>query len=389
MTDLENSDSSHPRTSAVESQRANARPKGGRALASLAILIALLAALGAGYSYWLWWQAQQESTANEWQPALAAALDETKRARRAESAALREELERALAERDREVARLVEENARQRQALAEAVASQATNVQDSPGSWRLAEAEYLLRIANHRLLMERDAPGARHLLDLADDVLRQSQNFAYHDVRALLAEERAALAAFEGFDVQGIFLRLEALKGTLDKLPLRLPQYAASPDEEIDRDSSSPPSPSSSLSQAAAEPSSMLNTLVQRLAGLVRFRQHQGAALRPLLPPQQADYLQMNLRLALDRAQLAVLRHDVELFRTCLADARQWLVQFVDARHPASTDMAHELDDLLQANLAAELPDISRSLTRLRQLRDTAAAVPATAAVPAATDAPQ
>lgn len=367
MTEFTASDDAEPQTLASLDQRPTAQPKSGRALAALALLIALLAAAGAGYALWQWWQAEREAAANDWQGTLAAALDETAQARTAADSA-RAELQRALGElreRDSEVAQLLAESTRQREALAAALASQAGAAKTAPGTWRVAEAEYLLRIANHRLLMERDASGARHLLQLADDILREAEDFAYHDVRALLAEEITTLAQFTDADVQGVFLRLEAIKGSLGQLPLRLPEYIAATgsntNEQTDA-ASSPPAP-------PAEPTSMWAALAQRLTGLVRFRQHQEDARRPLLPPKQADYLHMNLRLALDRAQLAALRHDAEVFRVSLTEASEWLATFVDARGPAATNMAAELNDLLQTNLAGELPDISRSLARLRQLR--------------------
>lgn len=376
MTEFTASDDAEPQTLAPADERPMAQPKSGRALAALALLIALLAAAGAGYVLWQWWQAEQEAAANDWQGTLAAALDETAQARNAADTA-RAELERALDElraRDSEVAQLLAESARQREALANALASQAGTAKTAPGTWRVAEAEYLLRIANHRLLMERDASGARHLLQLADDILRESEDFAYHDVRALLAEEITALAQFTDADVQGVFLRLEAIKGALRQLPLRLPEYIAATGGETNEQTdaiSPPPAP-------PAEPTSMWATLAQRLTGLVRFRQHQGDARRPLLPPEQADYLHMNLRLALDRAQLAALRHDAEVFRVSLTEANEWLAAFVDARGPAATNMAAELNELLQTNLAGELPDISRSLARLRQLRTQTAVADAT-----------
>ena len=365
MTEFTASDDAEPQTLASPDERPMAKPKSGRALAALALLIALLAAAGAGYVFWQWWQAEQEAAANDWQGALATALDETAQARTAADTA-RAELQRALdelRERDSEVAKLLAESTRQREALANALASQTGAAKTAPGTWRVAEAEYLLRIANHRLLMERDASGARHLLQLADDILREAEDFAFHDVRALLAEEITTLAQFADADVQGVFLRLEAVKGSLGQLPLRLPEYIAATGESNEQTAAvSPPAP-------PAEPTSMWATLAQRLTGLVRFRQHQRDARRPLLPPEQADYLHMNLRLALDRAQLAALRHDAEVFRVSLTEAREWLATFVDARGPAATNMAAELNDLLQTNLAGELPDISRSLARLRQLR--------------------
>lgn len=327
-------------------ERPGKRRSTGRALAALALLLSLAATGIAGYAAWLAWQAATGDAV--------AALDERLAAQTqresAELRALRTELETLASRTEENLAALRESHARQRDLIAGAAAE---SREADLGRWRLAEAEYLMRVANHRLLMERDADGAENLLALADEILADAGALAYHDVRALLAEEMAVLRAFESVDVQGVFLRLEALKGQIDQLPLRLPAYSA-------------PRPAD---EPAQEESSALDTLFQRLAGLVRFRRHDGEAVRPLLAPRQAEYLELNLRLALDRAQLAALRHDREVHRASVAAARDWLRRFVDPTRPATEHLLRELDALLAIDFGGDPPDISRSLSRLRTSR--------------------
>ena len=333
------------------------RAGGGHALAALALVASLGAAALAGYAGWLAWQAlEQDAVA-----ALRAQLAEQQQRLAQETLALRTEFEAVASRAEQQVAALQQSQARQSDLIALATA-QNQRGEAEPGRWRLAEVEYLMRVANHRLLMERDAGGAENLLALADQLLAETGALAYHDVRALVATEMASLRAFEGVDTQGIFLQLDALKALLDDLPLRLPEYLATALEEA----ASPPG------EGAAP--SMWEALIARLGGLVRFRRHDGESVRPLLPPRQADYLQLHLRLALDRAQLAVLRHDQEIYRASLAAARDWLHRFIDPDRPATERLTHELDALLAIDLDVPLPDISRSLSRLRELAEGAAA---------------
>jgi len=214
--------------------------------------------------------------------------------------------------------------------------------------------EYLLTIANHRLLMQRDTAGALDLLALSDRVLADLDEFRFHEVRSMLADEQLALRTFDFPDTQGLFLRLEAVKGSLDHLPLRLPEYTA-------EDSDAPSEP--------GEENSMLAAFLGRLEGLVRFRHHEGEAVRPLLAPAEAEYLEQHLRLALERAQLAVLRGDQGIFETSLRAARDWLHRFVDPNRPAVVETLGELDALRSIDLTARPPDISGSLERFRELR--------------------
>ena len=248
-----------------------------------------------------------------------------------------------------------------RAALAEAAAARPASA--APAQWRVAEAEYLLRIANHRLLMERDAAAARQLLALADNMLAELDDFAFHEVRALLAEDMAALTAYRGADVQGVFLRLEALRSVLPDLPLRLPEFAGleenspAPDKRL-----TPTSPTSSTS--------MWDALLARFGALVRFRRQDVPAPRPLLPLVQAGYLEQHLLLAIDRAQLGALRREQAVFDTSLGKTAEWIETHLDPNHHAVRRFTADVEALRRIALAADPPDLSRPLRRLVALRD-------------------
>ena len=337
--------------------------RSGRGLAALALFLALLACGGAGgIAYRMWQQSATDDNAARQRDALQAELASLQQRSAAQAAATQAQLQAAHAPQERieaQLATLQQAQTQLRETLA-SIASQPTERAAQPGSWRAAEVEYLMRIANHRLLMERDVAGARDLLGLADEILAQLDDFAYHDVRALLAAELAALAGTESVDVQGVFLRLQALKATVRTLPLRLAEYASHEDVASPVD--------------GAPEATVWAALLERLAGLVRFRHHDGEALRPLLAPRQADYLELQLGLALDRAQLAALGFDQNIYRASLDDARNWLRRYVDTTRPEAGGMVRELDALAALDLAAQLPDISASLAALVEIRHRRAA---------------
>ena len=234
-----------------------------------------------------------------------------------------------------------------------------------PGAWRIAEVEYLLRIANNRLLMERDTRAADRMLASADAILEELDDYALHDVRAIIAEERMALANTDTANAQSIFLTLEAIKDALPELPLKQPEYfeaAADDSKEASRDEP----------DTASEPDtdSLGEALQERFFGLFEFRTRESVAPRPLIRPEEALYLELNLRLALERAQLAMLRGDQTLFATSLNSTREWLDQYIDPDHAATRRIAEDLDGLRGLDIEKPMPDISRSLSRLRELQN-------------------
>ena len=245
-----------------------------------------------------------------------------------------------------------------RTALADAVAEQRRQAPPDARDWRLAEVEYLLRVANSRLLLERDAATAERLLGAADAILEELDDYALFEVRGLLAEERLALREAGGANTQTLFLRLEAVKDGLGELPARAPEYFGAPAAE----------PTADPASGNEAPGSAWTALLDRLSNLYEFRTREGIAPRPVLRPDEAVYLEFNLRLAFERAQLGALRNDQLLYGRSLESARRWIDEHLDPESPAVQGVRQEVDALLRFDVEASLPDISRSLVRLREL---------------------
>lgn len=335
-----------------------------RGLGLLACVLALAALACSGYLYWqLVWQADDDIGAPF--AHLEAEIARERSERVATDEAARAEREQ-LAE---DLAAQVQVLATTRAALARSTVGEAAPASHAPRDWQLAEVEYLLRLANMRARLERDADGATELLAAADEVFARLDDFAFHEVRASLAEETASLRAFEGADVAGVFLRLEAAKGLIGQLPLRLPEYADDYVGEADDYVGGAVGDEAPTDAPADDERSLIEALLARADGLVRFRRHDLDARRPLLPADEVEDLERHLRLALDRAQLAALRRDQAIFVASLSAARDALDAFVDPTGDAAAALATEVDALLAVDLARPMPDISGSLTKLRDLR--------------------
>ena len=318
------------------------RPRGGRLLAGLALLLALAALGGAGYLYYELIHRGEARTMAGQVDALRADLSDVDQ-RFAQMAQRQEDALEQFSERQG-AARAATERA-----LRESLTEVARQAPPSTGEWQRAEAQYLLRIANHRLLMERDVEGALRLLEAADTVLAELDDFALHEVRARLADEIAALEGVEGIDLQGLFLRLEAAKRHLDELPLRVPEYL-SPEPP-------PPPPDDGF----------WSVLKRELSGMVNVRRL-GAEVKPLLAPEEAAYLELNLRLMLERAQLAAVRREQLVFEESIATALDWIHRYLDTGKLPVRRMQDELRSLRNVDLTQPLPDISGSLNALREV---------------------
>lgn len=223
---------------------------------------------------------------------------------------------------------------------------------DDQDSWLLAEVEYLLRLANQRLLMAGDAVSARGLLQSADTILRQLEDVALHPVRRAVAADIAALRALPEIDTEGLYLRLSALVDQVAGLVIfELPEREAAPAAQEAGDWQQ------RLRQGYEE---ALHTLSRYVT--VRRRE---MPFEALVDPQWEALLRQNLVMLLQQAQVALLSGNQPLYQASLQRAQRWLTEYYLADDAATTAAARELDELAAQAIAVEFPDISRSLLQL------------------------
>tara|TARA_R110002094_G_scaffold95698_3_gene96602 strand:- start:7 stop:1305 length:1299 start_codon:yes stop_codon:yes gene_type:complete len=226
---------------------------------------------------------------------------------------------------------------------------------DTRKDWLLAEVEYLLRLANQRILMERTASGALSLLQGADQILKETDDVSIYPVRKALAQDMVALEAVPSVDIEGIFLKLTAINGQVDNLRLlpitdkhQLPDMLQKITPE-------------SMSQVGASWASAMD----KLGSLIVIR-HRGEAVTPLLSPEQHYFLTQNLHLMLEQTQQSLLQGKQEAYTAGLKKSAQWIETYFEASDATTQALLRGLHGLEGIKIAPSLPDISGSLRELK-----------------------
>ncbi len=232
----------------------------------------------------------------------------------------------------------------------------------SKSDWAIAEAEYLIVVANHRLLLEQDTHTALTALQLAKQRIKDVDDPKLVTVRTSLSTDIATLEQHQRRDKLEPMVIIDSLLERLDDLPLvSAARSDAGPTEE---------QPVSG-DEKAAEESPIWKTVMrefwQILSELVIIRR-QDESLKPLLTPQQQFFLFENLRLKLETARLAVLRRDASLYKQTLQRTAKWLRQHFDENADRVKSFLQEVNKLEDINVAPEMPDISASLTAIRSV---------------------
>ncbi|MCG2579930.1 MAG: uroporphyrinogen-III C-methyltransferase [Marinobacter sp.] len=227
--------------------------------------------------------------------------------------------------------------------------------------WLLAEAEYLLRVANQRLLIEKDIRGALAALEAGDDVLNESDDIGVYPVRQQLAKEILSLKGIADVDRTGLYLTLEAAIDSVNRLTddalvnERAPGFVATADAAL---GDNPEGEPGLFSQGWTK---VKNTL----ANVVVVRRLD-EPVKPLLSPDQSAYARLNLQLMLEEAEMAVLRGHQELYDRALTKAGNAITDWYDNTNPQVAALTQTLGELQDRNIDPQLPDISRSLELLK-----------------------
>ena len=227
--------------------------------------------------------------------------------------------------------------------------------------WLLAEVEYLIRLANQRVLMERDVSGALSLLSSADEIVEQTSGIAAYELRESLAYDIANLKAVSDLDTDGIFLSLSAMASQVTELRRKQPELSPPTQIQIDN---------GEAQNFYQQFLSLVNNIFGRVLNSVDYRRD-GVAITPLLPPKEEYYLRQNLILKFEMAQLALLRNDQPVYHTSLSEAKLWIVKHFVETDPRTIALIIALDQLAEVEVDRSLPNISGSLRAVRGLLNT------------------
>jgi len=332
-----------PKTVASKPQRSGPHPL---SWINLVLMLGLFAV--AGYAGFLGWQQQQNISG--------------------EVAVLRDRLSQAQAKAD-ELASREQQMMAQAQSLTESATSLQQQVAHNtdrlgklPGAerqdWLLAEAEYLLRLANQRLQLERDWDGAVSMLTAADNVLLETRNPRMNPVRADIARELLALRAVPAIDNVGAIHRLQALQEQVTALPWMPNKLIA--DQPVTSDAPK-------VLEQQVWYWQLWHDVRDSISRMVRIRTRNEPMAAPL-PPDQQYYLQQNMHLMLEQAQVALLREQAELYQHSLKRVSAWLDEYLVIEDERTRAARAALTELQAWDVSPQVPDISNSLLKLQDL---------------------
>lgn len=352
------------------------KPKTGRGLGWFATLLALLALAGVGALGFLGWQEQQkmveahgllsqqqDSLREEQQslvspepagiaPELEARLQDLSEQIGDTSDALsaeKRQLQSFQLETNSDIQRLASENGDLMQRLVEIGRTDRDD-------WRLAEVEYLLRLAQQRVVMGGELDSAAALLTTADNILYELNMGGLLAVRKQVARDLAAVQAAAKLDVAGVFLRIDALQQQVGSL-----QFYGMPERGAGQ-----ADPAAADEAEAADWRSQLASFSQQL---VVVRKSEGAIDAELSEVGQ-KLIHLQLISNLEQAKNALMLSEDEVYHAALRNADQLVRAHFVKENRATIAFLASLAELDKEAVSPELPDISASQEAVRAYID-------------------
>jgi len=314
-------------------------------------IAALILAIGlAVAAYFMWYQVQRLGAE---QAGIEAGVSDRIQPMRGTLDGLRQALEQDRSGLAADIDRIDQEQKAVRQRLSVLAAMMGR----SERGWTLAEVEYLLRIANQRLQLQRDSATAMQALQSADGRLRDLADPHYQGVREQIAHDLDAVRALPSVDVDGLSATLSAALAQVDELPVAGSHYQRAAAAGGDTGDGG---------ETATTLAGLGKLVWKALSELFRVREHD-QAVGPMLPPEREYFLRENLRLQLAAARLALLRTDQTQYHSALQTAQQWLERYFDRQNAGVQQLLGRLQELVAVDIAPVMPDVSASLRLLRQ----------------------
>jgi uroporphyrin-3 C-methyltransferase len=231
--------------------------------------------------------------------------------------------------------------------------------------WQLAEVEYLMRVAQHKLILQNDFEGAAITLQAASDLIGFTGDPGLLPVRVMISEEIADLKTRRRPDLVGMTLKLAQLARQVRVLQ---PGFAVRVEETS--------TPAAGETIASDDWYGRFNAF---LDSLVEIRKE---ATRPSEIEANvvdvAEALEDNLKLA----RWAVLERDASQYSLLLDRSISLAREFYDLDDAANHDFMSQLQSLQKMVINPDKPDITGSLRELQRILSQRENAPQPAAAP-------
>ena len=227
---------------------------------------------------------------------------------------------------------------------------------DDNSDWYAAEAYYLLRLANSRLIFTQDIETAQTLLMESEKLLAQIEDAKLFAIRKKINEEIQSLSALNTIDRTGLAIRVTALQTTISQLPM----VQILETETVITESETEDVWYEHLGQSMKQLADQWFVVREHVSGY-----------NPVLSESDEQQLRFAMMMGIQAVQYAILNFDDALYQANLLQIKSRIQNYFDSKDAAVQALILEIDELLERQVSYQLSDglespqaLSRYLTQ-------------------------
>jgi len=233
--------------------------------------------------------------------------------------------------------------------------------------WLVDELQHLTRLAHQRLILSHDAQGAIALLSAADQVVIEMRQSSALPIRQAIASDVINLRIAGQIDLEGAYIRLDTLSKKIEELNFKVPSYPAQGifdnDELVTEQGESVDDKRGFIEQQSG---SVVEHILEKLQPYLFRSFRVDHEVKPLLSSGERQYLERNMSLAIEQAQLALLRREAKSYHLSLEQSEKWIREYYDSSDPVTASVLAIIEDLKSYRLNPELPGIDATLAAVK-----------------------
>ncbi|MFZ2315506.1 MAG: uroporphyrinogen-III C-methyltransferase [Gammaproteobacteria bacterium] len=256
------------------------------------------------------------------------------------------ELKKSMTDLQKVTEKSTELSQKQEQIIAEWQAAQKGDLE----KWHIAEAQYLVKLANDHVQFTHNITLALTLLQRADQVLQETNDTGLLDIRQALATDLANLKALPEVDVTGLYAKLAAIGSQVNQLPLPASPLGSASDITPTKTPSN-----ASWWQAGIDRS------WDALRQVVIVKKITGKD-SPLVMPEEKAFLYQNLHAQIEDAMWGVLHRNNQVYQASLARSVTWVKTYFVQDVAETKNVLQSLTDLQKENVDAPSANLAETL---------------------------
>lgn len=222
--------------------------------------------------------------------------------------------------------------------------------------WLLLKARYYLELAQINAYWSHSYdPSTQALLQQADNILAQMNSAELFKVRQIIAQELLQLKSQNHLDLAGLLSQLDALQNNVAQLRTSI---LLNDSPKVNQESSL--SNSTSWKKYFHRSLDVLSTLV-----VVRRNDEE---IKPLLSPVYEALIKESIRLNLQEAQWALLNHNASAYQLALKQASATLKRGFNDRLANIATLIKQITELQKINMTEEKIEVGKALPLINKI---------------------